>query len=164
MSDAGSHQFDSCGALDLSSAASSGCQSAKVSDEETETSDTGDSGGKRSSEEEEEASQRKRMRGEQGARRRNIRDVLDMLPGPSFEDTQQIAMGGGGQQRRRGPGDKKVVLVFYVGGVTMAEVAALRWLSNREGAGVEYVIATTSVITGNSFIRTLYDKLEAPIF
>ena len=95
---------------------------------------------------------------------RNIRDVLDMLPGPSFEDTQQIAMGGGGQQRRRGPGDKKVVLVFYVGGVTMAEVAALRWLSNREGAGVEYVIATTSVITGNSFIRTLYDKLEAPIF
>ena len=76
MSDAGSHQFDSCGALDLSSAASSGCQSAKVSDEETETSDTGDSGGKRSSEEEEEASQRKRMRGEQGARRRNIREVL----------------------------------------------------------------------------------------
>ena len=52
-----------------------------------------------------------------------------MLPGPSFEDTQQIAMGG--QQRRRGPADTKVVLVFYVGGVTMAEVAALRWLSSR---------------------------------
>ena len=93
---------------------------------------------------------------------RNIRDVLDMLPGPSFEDTQQIAMGG--LQRRRGPADTKVVLVFYIGGVTMAEVAALRWLSARQGAGVEYVIATTSVITGNSFIQTLYDKLEAPIF
>ena len=80
MSDTGSQQygFDSCGALDLSSAASSGCPSTKVSDEET--SDTGESGGKRSSEEGEtsagEFSQRKRMRGEQGARRRNIREVL----------------------------------------------------------------------------------------
>ena len=34
--------------------------------------------------------------------------------------------GGAG---RRGEGARKVVLVFYVGGVTMAEVAALRWLS-----------------------------------
>ena len=93
---------------------------------------------------------------------RNIRDVLDMLPGPSFEDTQQIAMGG--QQRRRGPADTKVVLVFYVGGVTMAEVAALRWLGARKGAGVEYIIATTRIITGNSFIQTLYDKLAALIF
>ena len=80
MSDSGSaHQFDSCGALDLSSAASSsGCASAKASDEETETSDTGDTGGKRSSEEEEteEQRRRKRMRGEQGVRRRNIREVL----------------------------------------------------------------------------------------
>ena len=80
MSDTGSQQygFDSCGALDLSSAASSGCPSTKVSDEET--SDTGESGGKRSSEEGEtsagEFSQRKRMRGEQGVRRRNIREVL----------------------------------------------------------------------------------------
>ena len=56
----------------------------------------------------------------------NIRDVLDMLPGPSFEDTQQIAMGSGGRRTRGPGGDRKVVLVFYVGGVTMAEVAALR--------------------------------------
>ena len=39
---------------------------------------------------------------------RNIRDVLDMLPWPSFEDTQQIAMGG--QLRRRGLADTKAVL------------------------------------------------------
>ena len=70
------------------------------------------------------------------------------------------------QHRRRGPADTKVVLVFYIGGVTMAEVAALRWLSAREGTGMKYIIATTSVITGNSFLQTLYDKLETetPIF
>ena len=67
---------------------------------------------------------------------------------------------GGGQHTP----ERKTVLVFYVGGVTMAEVAALRWLSNREGAGVEYVIATTSVITGNTFLESLYTQLEAPVF
>ena len=79
MSDTASQvTYDSCGALDLSSAASSGCPSTKVSDEET--SDTGESGGKRSSEEGEgggeEFRERKRMRGEQGVRRRNIREVM----------------------------------------------------------------------------------------
>ena len=69
-------------------------------------------------------------------------------------------MSGGGQHTP----ERKTVLVFYVGGVTMAEVAALRWLSNREGAGVEYVIATTSVITGNTFLESLYTQLEAPVF
>ena len=42
------------------------------------------------------------------------RDLLDLLPGPSFEDSQQ-----GGGEARQGP---RQVLVFFVGGVTMAEV------------------------------------------
>lgn len=52
------------------------------------------------------------------------RDVLDLLPGPSFEDTQQLAPAVRGSGR---PADQsKVVLVFFVGGCTFAEVAALR--------------------------------------
>jgi len=92
---------------------------------------------------------------------RNIRDVLDTLPGPHKEDTQQVSAGLSG---RRGFGDKKVVLVFYVGGVTMAEIAALRFLSQQEESNVEYIIATTSVITGNTFVKSLYTKLEAPMY
>ena len=94
-------------------------------------------------------------------------------------------MSGGGQHTP----EKKTVLVFYVGGVTMAEVAALRFLSQvsqfsakkkqedinpdscnntkplqREESTVDYVVATTSVITGNTFLQALYHKLEAPIF
>ena len=92
---------------------------------------------------------------------RNIRDVLDLLPGPSFEDTQQV--GGQGVARDR-VGEKKVVLVFFVGGVTMAEVAALRFLSQQEESNVEYLVSTTSVITGNTFIESLSTKLEAPSF
>lgn len=89
---------------------------------------------------------------------RNIRDVLDTLPGPHKEDTQQVAAGLSG---RRNAGDKKVVLVFYVGGVTMAEIAALRFLSQQEDSNIEYIIATTSVITGNRFVESLFTKLEA---
>jgi len=92
---------------------------------------------------------------------RNIRDVLDLLPGPSFEDTQQV--GGQGVARDR-VGEKKVVMVFFVGGVTMAEVAALRFLSQQEESNVEYLVSTTSVITGNTFIESLSTRLEAPAF
>ena len=48
---------------------------------------------------------------------RNIKDVLDLLPGPSFEDTQQVV--GQGLARDR-VGEKKVVMVFFMGGITMA--------------------------------------------
>jgi len=92
---------------------------------------------------------------------RNIRDVLDLLPGPSFEDTQQVS---GQTAARDRVGEKKVVLVFFVGGVTMAEVAALRFLSQQEESSVEYLVATTSIITGNTFIESLSTKLEAPAF
>merc|ERR1712055_835695 len=77
---------------------------------------------------------------------RNIRDVLDLLPGPSFEDTQQIAA----EARPRSQGGPKVVMVMFVGGCTMAEVAALRFLSQQEENNVEYLVATTSIITGES--------------
>ena len=90
---------------------------------------------------------------------RNIRDVLDLLPGPSFEDSQQVT-----HPPRRQQGDKKVVLVFFVGGVTFSEIAALRFLSQQDDSTVEYIVATTSVITGHSFIESLATKLEAPIF
>ena len=69
-------------------------------------------------------------------------------------------------------------MVFYLGGVTMAEVAALRFLSQREESQespsslfycdqyfwpgpfqVEYIVATTSVITGNFLLQTLNDPL-----
>ena len=84
-----------------------------------------------------------------------------MLPGPSFEDSQQLSQQ---QQSRRTGSDKKTVLVFFVGGVTMAEVASLRFLSSQEDSNIDYIIATTSVITGNSFLESLFTKLEAPIF
>ena len=95
---------------------------------------------------------------------RNIRDILDMLPGHMFEDAQQVGAGGMFPAGKRNPGQKKVVMVFFVGGVTMAEIAALRFLSLQDDSSVEYMVSTTSIINGNKFIESLYTKLEAPIF
>jgi len=95
---------------------------------------------------------------------RNIRDVLDLVPGPSFEDTQQVAPEARPSNPKAQGTTNKVVLVFFVGGVTCAEVAALRFLSGQEDATTEYLIATTSVITGTSFIDSLSVPLEAPPF
>ena len=92
---------------------------------------------------------------------RNIRDVLDMLPGPSFEDNQQVSKQNTG---RTSKDQKKTILVFFVGGATMAEVAALRFLSQQEESNVEYIVATTNIITGTSFLESLFTKLEAPAF
>lgn len=92
---------------------------------------------------------------------RNIRDVLDMLPGPSFEDTQQVSKQNTGRTNKD---QKKTILVFFVGGATMAEVAALRFLTQQEESNVEYIVATTNIITGTSFLESLFTKLEAPAF
>jgi len=92
---------------------------------------------------------------------RNIRDVLDTIPGANFEDTQQV--NNKGSPSTSSP-PQKIVLVFFVGGVTMAEIAALRFLSQQEDSTTEYLIGTTSVITGNTFIESLSTNLEAPAF
>ncbi|XP_013924911.1 PREDICTED: vacuolar protein sorting-associated protein 33A [Thamnophis sirtalis] len=57
-------------------------------------------------------------------------------------------------------GENRITLVFFLGGVTYAEIAALRFLSQMEDGGTEYVIATTKLINGTSWIKSMMEKLE----
>ncbi len=50
------------------------------------------------------------------------------------------------------PGRRRVVVVMFVGGITFAEVAALRFLSRQPSCDADFVIATTKVVNGNSFL------------
>jgi len=61
-------------------------------------------------------------------------------------------------------GENRVTLVFFLGGVTYAEIAALRFLSQMEDGGTEYVIATTKLINGTTWIKSLMEKLEPAPF
>ncbi len=56
----------------------------------------------------------------------------------------------------------KTVLVMFIGGVTFAEIAALRWMSSRPGSNCNIVIATTKLINGNSFLSSFIDDNLRP--
>ncbi|XP_067293697.1 vacuolar protein sorting-associated protein 33A [Pseudorasbora parva] len=88
---------------------------------------------------------------------RSIEEVLKMLPGPHFEERQQVPTG---LHKKRQPGENRTTLVFFLGGVTYAEIAALRFLSNMEDSGTEYIIATTKLINGTSWVKSLMDHPE----
>ena len=49
---------------------------------------------------------------------------------------------------------KKIVLVYYIGGITFAEIAAIRFLS-RQLRDKLLVIATTQIISGNKCIEMM---------
>lgn len=57
-------------------------------------------------------------------------------------------------------GENRTTLVFFLGGVTYAEIAALRFLSQMEDGGTEYIIAATKLINGTSWIKSLMDRPE----
>lgn len=61
-------------------------------------------------------------------------------------------------------GENRTTLVFFLGGVSYAEIAALRFLSQMEDSGMEYIIATTKLINGTTWIKSLMDRpdLQAP--
>jgi hypothetical protein len=55
-------------------------------------------------------------------------------------------------------GPTPVVMVFFIGGCTYTEIAALRWLSKQPGSA-RYVIGTTKLINGDSLLDDIVDKL-----
>jgi len=53
------------------------------------------------------------------------------------------------------PTGKKVMLVFFVGGITFMEIAALRFLSRQANSPYTVLICTTKLINGNTFVRSM---------
>ena len=98
---------------------------------------------------------------------RPIKDILDLLSGPSFEEVQHLPhhlhrVRQDEEDDADGNGSKKT-LVLFVGGCTFAEISALRFLSQQEDATTEYLVATTAVITGDKLIESLQTPLKDPL-
>lgn len=53
--------------------------------------------------------------------------------------------------------NQKVVVVLYIGGCTISEISSLRLLSQKENLNTEYIVATTSLINGKTFLQSLTD-------
>ncbi|KAJ1701858.1 hypothetical protein LUZ63_001637 [Rhynchospora breviuscula] len=90
---------------------------------------------------------------------RSIEELLKLLPGPHLDlkrGTPNHDDSFAGAHFDRVPdGRRSLVLVVFVGGVTFAEIAALRFLSSQEGMGYDFIIGTTRVINGNSILEAI---------
>ena len=66
------------------------------------------------------------------------------------------ADGGGSDEGTRPP----LTLVFFVGGCTFAEIAALRWLGRNGQPRRDYLIVTTHICNGDAMMDSLVEPCE----
>ncbi|KAK4743074.1 hypothetical protein SAY87_001075 [Trapa incisa] len=97
---------------------------------------------------------------------RPIEEILKMLPGPhteakrsGFANSPSYNTLNGASADKLADGRRSLVLVVFIGGVTFAEISALRFLSGQEGMAYDLIVATTKIISGHSLIETFVEKM-----
>ncbi|PON36545.1 Vacuolar protein sorting-associated protein [Parasponia andersonii] len=98
---------------------------------------------------------------------RPIEEILKLLPGPhsdtkrgrfsstsSFDNLQGASAG----VDKVADGRRSLVLVVFIGGVTFAEISALRFLSSQEGMAYDLIIGTTKIVSGHTLTETFVEK------
>jgi len=94
---------------------------------------------------------------------RTKEDILKLIPGPTVEERQVLPQGVYDAEARASATRKPVTLVFFIGGLTFTELAALRWISQQEGQDRDIVVATTKLINGNSMLSSIMENLDVPV-
>uniref|UniRef100_A0A2A4JXK5 Vacuolar protein sorting-associated protein 33A n=1 Tax=Heliothis virescens TaxID=7102 RepID=A0A2A4JXK5_HELVI len=92
-----------------------------------------------------------------------IVDVLGLLPGPTVDELQtlqprMVRRNSISSENSSSMENPRVILVFFVGGCTYQEISALRTISQQEDSNVEFVILTTKLINGTTFIESLLEN------
>ncbi|GAA5979504.1 hypothetical protein JCM11641_005416 [Rhodosporidiobolus odoratus] len=82
---------------------------------------------------------------------RGIEEVVRLLPGETVDEWQMLDEGS---QRRVPPGQLPTTIVCFLGGITYAEISALRLL-NRQLPSRHLLIVTTDTVTGSSLLTSL---------
>lgn len=78
------------------------------------------------------------------------------LPGGPSDGAQQCpaTAGGGGAEGGR---KKKLTVVLFLGGVTYAEISALRFMGEKD-PNRQYVVATTKLLNGGTLLESLVEQ------
>jgi len=82
-------------------------------------------------------------------------DVKQDAPDKDKEKKETTAGAAGNSPTVRKP----LTLVYFIGGITFAEIAALRHLSERENHGRDYLIATTKLINGSTILKSVQETI-----
>ncbi|XAR72134.1 hypothetical protein NMG60_11018663 [Bertholletia excelsa] len=99
---------------------------------------------------------------------RPVEEILKLLPGPHSETKRSgfasspsydALTGTIPHMDKVGDGRRSLVLVVFIGGVTFAEISALRYLSAQEGMAYDLVVGTTKVVSGSTLTETFIEKL-----
>lgn len=96
---------------------------------------------------------------------RSIEEAVKLLPGPHFDLKQGNNTLVGSphetavthESNEVVDGRRSLVLVVFIGGVTFAEISALRFLNAQEGMKYDLMVATTKLINGSSLLQTLVE-------
>jgi len=89
-------------------------------------------------------------------------EILKLIPGPTFTVRQTLPQGLKSDKgpASLGPQKNSVTLVFFVGGCTFTEISAIRFL-RQQNEGRDFIVATTKLINGNTFLESVIEDLEA---
>ncbi|CAO0801437.1 unnamed protein product [Mucor circinelloides] len=90
---------------------------------------------------------------------RGSEDILKLLPGQAFDIKQTVEYGAEtnaamARAKRHGLQHGKTTIIFFLGGCTHTEVSAVRFLAQHD-EGRDYLVATTQIINGNSFLAPI---------
>ncbi|TMW67052.1 hypothetical protein Poli38472_012168 [Pythium oligandrum] len=95
----------------------------------------------------------------------NVQEALRQLPGPSGEANLKTALNqnedGTSATTKAdtfGGEERKVMLVYFLGGVTYMEIAALRHISRQPDCPYDIIIATTKIVNGDNLLKSCFDK------
>lgn len=94
---------------------------------------------------------------------KGFEDGVSRIRGPSVDVTQKGSDADASNARKTLRGSKegpKVSIVFFLGGVTYAEVAALRFISDQleQSSGRKLVIGTTSMLNGKKAVEVATEQ------
>ncbi|KAL7184453.1 hypothetical protein ACSBR2_026582 [Camellia fascicularis] len=99
---------------------------------------------------------------------RPVEEILKLLPGPHSESKRSgfasssslnHLPGAVPNMDKVGDGRRSLVLVVFIGGVTCAEISALRFLSAQEGMAYDLIVGTTKIVTGHTLTETFMESL-----
>jgi hypothetical protein len=81
----------------------------------------------------------------------------DLPGGPSDEAIQVSAAAAGGGGGAEGGRKKKLTLVLFLGGVTYAEISALRFMGEKD-PNRQYIVATTKILNGATMVESMVEQ------